>query len=697
MTGRAEIQNLRACFGRRRARACYPRPTRGTFVLSTVLHNSTDSESRSPRRVAGLAWRFAHAVSPRSHVRVAVADAAGIYDNSYPVLAPLSGAEPTGPFAVHLGCRNGREFGLIGFDLDAGRGDVALDLARLLELLDSAGIPYLVTASGPAGGRHVWVRPASPVPAGMVKQLARALRHQLPTLDISALSNPVAGALRPPGAAHRAGGRSDIILGDLEAFLETSATVDQVQALTAAVASALPPVSRDATLRIVAHDPQGHPHLPGRKRALPPRSQQALQTTNVRDASAVLWSVFLGAARAHWTFNDVAALVQTNAPGLEHLRTKPQSHAPGSVRVPRSASDAAAVLRTQWARAVAYVEATEASAPADDDGPDFIDRVAELVDRIEAAQVRANACPGRWSQAGGATDRLVFDQLCVLQLQAVTDSVEADQRRLALACGIGRETARRALDRLTTDAWILQEALAAGPQAARWAITQVPAEALSTGDEMSGAQADLRPADATLTLRAELLDRLQTTIGLQAHDVFTPAGLGHDAGAVWAQLTSGTQLLELQVHTGYPENRLDRYVDSLHELGLWHWDEDLGQVTTDSTARDTAARSLGIHSTLAERERRYWTERELWSWWQEHVDWLRTPGKAKRKLVNPRWRGRQSPAQLAIAIPGLTRTQRYGPYPRRGGRADHSSARTVVATAGVATAVVPASTVFTAA
>jgi hypothetical protein len=624
-------------------------------------------------------------------VRVAALDSAGRYENNYPLLAPLTGPEPHGPFAVHLGCSNGREFGLLGFDLDAGRGDVSHDLAALLELLDSAGVPYLVARSGPTEGRHVWVRPAAPVPAGMVKQLARGLRYQLPTLDISALSNPVTGALRPPGAAHRTGGRSEIITGDLDGFLASFTSLDQLQLLTETVAASLPAVSRDATVRFVVHDAAGHPYLPGPKRALPPRSQQAVRQVVAGDvdASAVQWTVLLGAARAHWTYADVEGLVQAAVPGLEHLRTVPAKTTGSTKRLPRSAREADELLRNDWARAIAYIEATETSAHPLDAAGDYTSRLAELVDGLEAALARADACPGRWSQAGGATDRLVFDQLCVLHLQAVTGTVEADQRRLALACGIGRETARRALERLAEDGWIRQESLGAGPKAASWTVVVPPtSDPVSTGQETDGAQVVTRPADAAPTLRAELLDRLQTHIGLQVHDVFTRQGLGHDAGVIWAQIAEGIELLDLQTRTGYPEHRIDQYVGQLHDFGLWHWNDNRGRATTNSSDRDAAAEMLGVRGGLAERQRRYRLERELWAWWIEHVEWLKTPGKTKRKIMSERWRRRHSPAQLAIAMPGLTRTQRYGPYPRRAGRADHDAAKATIAAAERASATI---------
>lgn len=646
-----------------------------------------------------LAWKFARAVSARSHVRVAIADAAGNYQNSYPSLAALDGDEPDGPFAVQLGSRTGQSFALLGFDLDSGRGDVDRDLEILLDLLNSTGISYLVAESGPTGGRHVWVRPAAPAPAGLIKQLAHGLRYLLPTLDITPLTNPSTGALRPPGAPHRSGGRSRLLTSDLTSFLAAAASAPQLQTLTEIVAAALPAISRDATVRAIAHDSKGHPYLPGPKRPLPPGSQQALQQTVEAgdDASTVLWSILLGAVRSHWTLADIEAL--SSSPGLEHLRT--ESAKTGARRIPRSRAVQAEVLRYQWSRAVAYIEATGPTSTQTNG--DFIERAVEIAAGIEAAQQRADAAPGRWSQAGGATDRLVFDALCVLHLQSVAPAVEADQRRLAMICGLGRETVRRALERLAGDAWIAQTAPAAGPKAAAWAVgmphTKVQpdsgSDTLSTDPQLPRAQADTRPAPGALTLRTDLLDRLQTRIALQAHDVFSSEGLGHDAGAIWAQLDQGTDLFDLAAATGYSQPQINQYVHDLHEAGLWHWDPDQGTATTDSNDRDTAALLLGVAGKLADRQHRYRIERELWAWWLEHLDWLKTSGKQKRRILTQawkerqqRWLERQGAAQLTIAVPGLTRTQRLGPYPRRDGRADHVTARAMIAAAEAAAATV---------
>ena len=106
--------------------------------------------------------------------------------------------------------------------------------------------------------------------------------------------------------------------------------------------------------------------------------------------------------------------------------------------------------------------------------------VTRLLDRmIDAGLVQRVPCP---------TDRRVLDVLCTLALQGLSVDVEADTRRVALLAGVGRETARTGLIRLSRDGWIALFQAAAGPHGARWSISphaRLPCspspQALSTG------------------------------------------------------------------------------------------------------------------------------------------------------------------------------------------------------------------------
>jgi hypothetical protein len=111
---------------------------------------------------------------------------------------------------VYLATATGR-FQWIVFDLDVSRGGVARDLAALEQLLEEAGLRYVVAASGPGGGRHVWVTASKLLPARPVTRIGRPARVVIPALDHGLLCNSRTVAVRPVGAPHRHGGRSRLL------------------------------------------------------------------------------------------------------------------------------------------------------------------------------------------------------------------------------------------------------------------------------------------------------------------------------------------------------------------------------------------------------------------------------------------------------------------------------------------------------
>src|SRR3954453_14867341 len=149
----------------------------------------------------------------RGRVRVADRDAAGAALNAYRREIPVDGPPPDRPYAVYLADPDG-DYWLLGCDLDSGRGPVSEDLAELRALLDRAGLPHLLGASGPGGGRHVWIGLAEAVPAPLVAPLGDPLAARLPSLDTTPLRTPRTGCLRPPGAPHRLTGAASILAGD---------------------------------------------------------------------------------------------------------------------------------------------------------------------------------------------------------------------------------------------------------------------------------------------------------------------------------------------------------------------------------------------------------------------------------------------------------------------------------------------------
>ncbi len=618
------------------------------------------------------AWELTRGVSPRPLVRVADVDAYGKAVNTYTRRARTAGARPDAPWAVYLTDQTG-SFRLLAFDFDAAKGDPAADAAVLCGWLELAGLPHLLTRSGPSGGRHVWLALAEAVDATTVDTLARLVRARLSSLDIAPLANPVTGCVRPPGSPHRAGGSSTVLAGDPAALAAPTVVAADVARLVETLAAGhrpepLAPLADPAAP--LPTDRAGRLYLPGVRRQLPAGSVQALQVDAAAvDANTVLRRVLVGAAAARWRCTDVASLV-AHSPGLEHVRS--QGQGPGVPRRLRSPAESRAVLARQWDRAVRWVATHPRASTLED--PTFEPRAAALAAQVERTQTRADAAAGRWAGPGGPADRRVLDALCVLSLHAMSTVVEADIRRLGLVCGIGRETARTALLRLARDGWVTRHAPADGPRAASWILN----EALPTAaDVPSRSQASPRPPGAGTAERNRWLNLLRTRLGAVAHDIFTPAGgLGHATGQLYATLTSQpvpTSQLAHQLGTS-PEDTGIR-LGALRAARLARR-TSRGWSVVRADRRDAAALRLGVAGRLADRARRYTLEREAFAWWTDELTWMHAPRRTAA-------RRRPGLGQLVVLDPADT-PPAWPAHPRRGdGRADFAAARRVLTTGAV--------------
>ncbi|MBF4588021.1 hypothetical protein [Curtobacterium sp. VKM Ac-2887] len=544
----------------------------------------------------------------------------------------------------------------LGFDLDAkhvGLKIVDADTRTIRALLDDAGMPHLVCQSGPSGGRHIWVALVDGISADTVAVLARDLARICKSLDKAPLSNPATGCLRPPLSPHRDGGRSTPIAGTIDAITTPTVRAHQVSALAIAIGELAAAAAPDAALaagRPLPVDHHGRLYLPGTRRPLAARSEAALQDDAAAgDASAILWRILVGAAAARWRYADVLTL--RDEPGLEHVRTTRA----GSCRAPRPTTGEQSpgrVLARQWDKAVRYVAANPRGVG---DDPTFDGRAGAIASHVEALQERANASPGRWSSGGGASDRRVLDALSILALQAVSVSVEADIRRLALMCGIGRETARTALLRLAADGWIANTALHEGTRAAHWSID--PQNAFHREMKADRSQADPRPGGAGAAHRTHLLTGLTDEQNARTHDTFTAGeSLGIHTGNLYAKIQTTPTLDDTQT------------LRTLQRYGLTRWTRQ-GWAAAPLRARDDVARRIGAAGTLHARERRYAVEREVWAWWQGELAWMASPSRQRPGR-------RPSPDAITLYDDG---TNRHGKHPRTNdGRADFRLARQFV-------------------
>src|SRR3954471_10385465 len=221
----------RAASGMQACRDAAARPAHPPFLVSPSPPCASAGGGPVLDEAAG--WALAGALATRTgrgRVRVADRDAAGAARNSYRREIPVTGPPPGRPYAVYLADADG-DYRLLGCDLDSGRGPVREDLVELRALLDRAGLPARVGASGPGGGRHVWIELAEAVPAPLVARLADALAARLPSLDTAPLRNPRIGCLRPPGSPHRLTGAASILAGDPAVLIAPRAGRIQLQEL----------------------------------------------------------------------------------------------------------------------------------------------------------------------------------------------------------------------------------------------------------------------------------------------------------------------------------------------------------------------------------------------------------------------------------------------------------------------------------
>ncbi len=613
------------------------------------------------------AWELTRAFSPRNTVRVAAVDAYGVTINLYTGRRRIEHRCPERPWAVYL-ADDDENYRLLGFDLDAKGGTdmeaAAQDAQRLAGLLTELGIDHIVCASGPSGGRHVWVATADPVPATIVHTIAYLARDLCPSLDLSPLTNPATGCLRPPGAPHRDGGASDVLQGEIRHLYNPTTTAAQIDRLVAALTQRVvaAPGTRKTAPGAIAYDSHGHPFIPGVQRALPAYSTAAVkEPAALGDASSVLWRVLLGAAAAHWRFEDVAALAE-HAPGLEHVRSL-RDRSSRTSRPSRGPSSPRPVLIRQWTKAVHHV-AQRGGHTGDD--PTFDRRAGDIAAAVRSLQERARTAGGRWLHGGGPSDRRVLDVLCLLALQAVSTSIEADIRRVALTAGIGRETARTALLRLAAEGWISRARDPEGPHGAHWSID--PKGVLHRDTEDDRSQADPRPAGAAL--RSALTRELSTQLSAARHDVFTRSpGIGLLAGNVFSFLSETPLPLEdVAVSMGVSATQLVPTIERLEDQGLVAREPAGWRRLMDR--RDIAAVACGRSGVLQARSQRYALERELWAWWQAEQTWMEAP----RRTDDSR---RPRPGQVAL-LP-VNETNVFGAHPRRtDGRADFRHAREIL-------------------
>lgn len=580
-------------------------------------------------------------MSPRTRLRI---DPTSTHDYSATVIAPT--APPNVPWALHLTDSN-NQYKLLAFDFDTathGPGVALADADRLAHELTELGVRHLRTTSGPTGGQHLWVSLSEATQPVDVKTLAHALSAHYPSLDISPLCNPVTGAVRGPGAPHRAGGHA---LPCLRGHALSEALAAMRPGTPSAVIGWLlarhphpTPLSgaarRSTQIRII--ESADGPRLDRPRRSLSARTRLLMATPLSKDCdrSTVAFSILLGMARSGRTLKDVEAAL--TAPGL--IRLYEDKNAGHSF-----------TLAKQWSRAI---EAAAVFAPSVVDvHSDTWDELDAQLDTIVDALHRNSAA---FARPGGPSDERILHALVQLARTARTTTLDIDCRRLAHATGLDASTISRRMRALEAAAWVSQVQAGSGTAGATWKLNPPPAEYCTGATQVEHAPAPPPP---------------DTLLAHHAHDLWTPApGLGPAYARIHLYLISGIDDTPgLAAVTGYSHRTVESAKKAFARLRLLPTSRSTAQ--TRRLQLHTAAQQIGVSGVLATRALRHVTERELFAWWTDELEWRRNRGK---KRSGPR---RYASGTIALPIETTPRG-RYGRFPTIGGRADYTTARRIV-------------------
>ncbi|SEQ74815.1 hypothetical protein SAMN05421756_105279 [Microlunatus flavus] len=555
---------------------------------------------------SGLGWdSLARAMSARPDVlRLAGAQPGAEHDYRS---APWPAEEPDRPFAVYL-AENLRYFTL-ALDLDADGASGRKQRSALRRFLTKAGVSFVEAVSGPAGHCHLISTWPHGISADDAAELGRVLRATAaPDLDISGLSNPRTGCIRPPGAPHRGGGRSEIV-GEAATALQVlrqgnpSAAFLRLRQLTGAG----PRADRrtrleDEAVLLALPVVGGERQLPRPRRDLSLSQQQRLRDgdPNATSRSVTAASLAASMACAGWSFAEfLQAVLDHDNMGLEHLRSR---RAVGTLRARRDVKQAA---QRMWRGRLAWLLAN----PRECDTralPPVVDDVANA----------AGADPARWAGQGGPSERAVLEFLLALARRCGTAAVACDVRTLGLETGVSTSAAHRAIDRLRRAGWLEQLAPGRGRLAATYAL-QVPRDfKVDLVGLTSGGTLDRRPSPrGTPASLPRPRPTFEVGLAARAHDAMTSSGLGRYAGVLLDLLHRDTSsVTDLVLRSGLRARTVRHHLARLHSAGLATLDHD-ARWHVDLAFLPQAARHLGTTGAVVARREQIAQDRTTWAWW----------------------------------------------------------------------------------
>ena len=541
--------------------------------------------------VSDTAWDVTVNLNIRDHIRVYTRHKGKLVNSTRETLMPSS--RPLVPWAIYLAWQGAYQY--IVFDLDNHTSNhatrqVDVDRQDIEHLLDQQGIDYVTCQSSANGGYHIWIASIDNIDADLVRHLALLMSRIFTTLDPTPLVNPKTGCVRPPLSPHWKKGTSHIIKGELDTLYYPTTQQEDIENLLEKLSQLnMPsPVSENQGEKKQHKDTQGLPYIPGTIRPLSQYASVLIHTpiTVKTDTSRRLYQIVCSAIKNHWHYNTLVTYIESSPqlPGFTHAYTI-NNHGTRVERPARGVNSMRLMLARMWNKAYTYI--TTHTKTGND--TDFLTRkkhVTTIIDALVTWNMQRSI-----HGTGQASDQRVINTLSLWALKANTLTLQADSRRIALACGLSRQAVSNSLTRLRKQKIITLITPASGRIAHEYAISPYLKKLEKRGQE-DGLSAYLdtskyAPKENTLTA---LYDALSTTLtswlGITSHDACTHTGLG---------ISTGNHLATQ--HLSHP-NITQHLNEKAHKLGC-----------------------AGI---TAQREATYTLERVLWAWWVSEVDYLST-------------------------------------------------------------------------
>lgn len=524
--------------------------------------------------------RFSRAIAA-NHTRVRVLGPDGIkFSKTGPF--PIED-EPSFVFAVQVVHRD--RYRCLPFDFDAKSGTLGdrvkaeAGAHALIEILDRCGIRWVLTQSGPTGGRHVLVTVRTGLDWEVVRDIAYRVGTLIAALDKSPLCGRKDRVIRPPGSLHKSGrGRSEVLLpvDNSEAIMvleQGNAEATVLGLLEVLPEVPLPKLNAKERRRpprvkepgVVKSPPVGAVV----NRPLTPRMRALLggETWSNDSSRSGILHTFVGTGlRAGFTREELFELARGSSFLGDWLLHKPGGG------------------WTFFMRSVRYYEATRDAA------------------RAVVAEVRQRADQLVWVGESGALQRKLLE-VCFRHVENEGEmTFPMSLREAALRGGMADSTVVDVRDRLVDNGWLAVTDTGSFDRSACWTLLTNVAPAIDLQRSTQPPQPPHPPVfDARQTIK-------QTHETFLDHDAFRPAALG-PAGWWGLQVLSlhpGLGYKKFAELTGVSASQGRRVLASLRKAGVVDTDRGHWSITDVSAIKlNKVAMAHGTRGAREAQRQRY--------------------------------------------------------------------------------------------